>query len=54
MMWTRVRMLRTHVKKQSVIMSIYSLSTVRAETGRFAELTGQTVGKHLVDGETLS
>lgn len=47
-------MLRTHVKKQDVIVSIYSFSTVRAETGRFAELTGQTVGEHLVHGETLS
>lgn len=47
-------MLRTHVKKQSVIVSIYSLSTVRTETGKFAELTGQTVGEHLVDGETVS
>lgn len=53
MMWTRVRMLRTHVNKQGMTVSIYSLSTVRAETGRFAELTGQTVGEHLVHGETL-
>lgn len=47
-------MVRTHMKKQGMIVSIYYLSTERAEIGRFAELTGQTVGEHLVHGETLS